>query len=69
MYIVTIGYDMQYLGLTPFSERGNGFVNGRQVDIAVMCISLPSVNACSTCLLYTSLGGDTTYIKQQTLEK
>ena len=70
-YIVTIGYGMQYLGLTGFNERGNsslkiswltlrlwvyrydrlwhavlwyesfngrgnGFVNDRQVDIAVM---------------------------------
>ena len=39
-YIVTTVYDMQYLGLTEFNERGNGFVNDRQVDIAVMGISL-----------------------------
>ena len=30
---------MQYLGLTAFYERSNGFVNDRQVDIAVMSIS------------------------------
>ena len=30
---------MQYLGLTAFSERGNGFVNDMVVDIAVMSIS------------------------------
>ena len=44
----TIGYGMQYLGLTPSNERGNGFLNGRQVDIAVMGISLRSVMTCST---------------------
>ena len=38
---------MQYLGLTDFNERGNGFVNGRQVNIAVMGIWLRSVMACS----------------------
>ena len=27
---------MQYLGLTAFNELGNGFVNDRQVDFAVM---------------------------------
>ena len=48
MYIVTIGYDMQYLGLTDFNERGNGFVKDRQVDIAVMGLSLRSAMACST---------------------
>ena len=47
-YIVTIGYDMQYLGLTAFNEYGNVFVNDRQADIAVMGISLRSVMACST---------------------
>ena len=36
MYIVTIGYGMQYLRLSAFNELGNGFVNDRQVDIAVM---------------------------------
>ena len=30
---------MQYLVLTAFNERGNGFVNDRPVDIAVMGIS------------------------------
>ena len=39
---------MQYLGLTGFNERGNGFVNDRQVDIEVMVISYRSVMACST---------------------
>ena len=39
---------MQYLGLAAFNELGNGFVNDRQVDIAVMCISLRSVMACFT---------------------
>ena len=39
---------MQYLGLTAFNELGNDFVNDRQVDIAVMVISLRSVMACST---------------------
>ena len=43
-----IGYGMQYLGLTAFNERGNGFVNDRQVDIAVMGISLRKVIACIT---------------------
>ena len=47
IHIFTIGYGMQYLGLTVFNELGNGFVNDRQVDIAVMCISLRSVMACS----------------------
>ena len=47
-YMVTIGYGMQYLGLTDFNERGNGFVNDRQVVIAVMGISLRSVMTCST---------------------
>ena len=32
---------MQYLVLTAFNERGNGFVNDRQVYIAVMGILLP----------------------------
>ena len=45
VYIVTIGYAMQYLVMTAFNERGNGFVNDRQVDIAVMGISLRSVMA------------------------
>ena len=27
---------MQYLGLTAFNERGNGFVNDRQVGTAVV---------------------------------
>ena len=31
---------MKYLGLTAFCELGNGFFNDRQVDIAVMGISL-----------------------------
>ena len=39
---------MQYLGLTGFNERDNGFVNDRQVDIAVMGISLRTVMSCST---------------------
>ena len=39
---------MQYLGLTAFNELGNGFVNDRQVEIAVMSISFRSVMACST---------------------
>ena len=30
---------MQYLGLSAFNELDNGFVNDRQVDIAVMGIS------------------------------
>ena len=38
---------MQYLGLTAFNELGNGFVNDRQVDIAVVGISLRSVMALS----------------------
>ena len=38
-YIVTIDYDMQYLGRTTFYERGNGFISDRQVDIAVMCFN------------------------------
>ena len=38
---------MQYLGLTAFNELSNGFVNDRQVDFAVMGISLRSVMACS----------------------
>ena len=38
---------MQYLGLTAFNELGNGFVNDRQVDIAVMGISLRSLMAVS----------------------
>ena len=44
---------MQYLGLTDFNERGNGFVNDRQVYIAVMGIgiSLRSVMACTTLVL------------------
>ena len=33
---------MQYLGLRAFNERGNGFVNDRHVEIAVMGISLIS---------------------------
>ena len=48
MYIVTIGYGMQYLVLTAINELGNGFVYDRQVDIAVMFISLRSVMSCST---------------------
>ena len=47
-YIVTIGSGMQYLVLTDFNERGNGFINDRQIDISVMGISLRSVMACST---------------------
>ena len=47
MYIVTIGYGMQYLGLTVLKEFCNGFVNDRQVVIAVMGISLRSVMALS----------------------
>ena len=43
-----IGYDMQCLILTAFNERCSGFVNDRQVDIAVMGISLRSVMACIT---------------------
>ena len=39
---------MQYLVLPDFKERGNGFFNERQVDIAVVGISLRSVMACST---------------------
>ena len=39
---------MQYLGLAAFNERCNGFVNNRQVDIAVMFISLRSVMVYST---------------------
>ena len=50
MNIVTIGYAMQYLGLTAFNESGNGFVNDRQDDIAVMVISLRSVMPCSRCV-------------------
>ena len=46
-YIVTIGYGIKYLGLTAFNELVNGFVNDRQVDIAVMGISLRSVMAFS----------------------
>ena len=38
---------MQYLGLTAFNELGNGFVNDRQVDIAVMFIPFLSVMACN----------------------
>ena len=33
---------MQYIGLAAFNEIGNGFVNDRQVVIAVMVISLRS---------------------------
>ena len=43
-----IGYDMQYLGVTGFNKRVNRFVKDRQVDIAVMGISLRSVMSCST---------------------
>ena len=39
---------MQYLGLTALKELWNGFVNDRQVVIAVMGISLRLVTACST---------------------
>ena len=39
---------MLYLGLAASSELGNGSVNDRQVDIAVMGISLRSVMSCST---------------------
>ena len=41
-YIVTIGYVVQYLGLTAFNELGNGFVNVRQVYIAVKGTTLRS---------------------------
>ena len=36
--MVTIGYGMQYLGLTDFNERGNGFVNDRPVDLSLIHI-------------------------------
>ena len=39
---------MQYLGLAAFNELGNGVINDRQVDIAIMGIPLRSVMACST---------------------
>ena len=39
---------MQYLGLIAFNDLVNEFINDRQVDIAVMGISLRSVMACST---------------------
>ena len=39
---------MQYLGLTAFNERGNGFVNDRQVDIAVMGISVSYTHLANT---------------------
>ena len=39
---------MQYFGLAAFKEFGNGFANDRQVDNAVMGISLRSVMTCST---------------------
>ena len=45
--MVMIGNGMQYLGLTAFNELGNGFVNDRLADTAVMGISLRSVMACS----------------------
>ena len=38
---------MQYIGLTAFCELGNGFVNDRQVGVAVMGISFRSVMAVS----------------------
>ena len=42
-----IGYGMKYIGVTVFNERGSGFVNDREVDIAVMGISLRSDMTCS----------------------
>ena len=54
-YIVTIGCGMQYLGLLAFNELGNGFVNDKKVDIAVMGIPLRSVMTCSTSVSYTHL--------------
>ena len=38
---------MKELGLTAFNEFGNGFVNDRLVDIAVMGILLRSLMSCS----------------------
>ena len=46
---------MQYLGLRAFNERGNGFVNDKQVDIADMGISLLSVMTCSTLVCQLSM--------------
>ena len=46
---------MQYLGLSAFNERGNGFANDRQVDVAVMVISLRSVMPCSTLVSQLSM--------------
>ena len=44
VYSVTIGYGMQYLGLTAFNELGNGFFNDRQDDVAVIGISLSLIH-------------------------
>ena len=46
---------MQDLGLTAFSELGNGFFNDRQVEIAVMGISLRLVMTCSILVLHISM--------------
>ena len=46
---------MQYLGLADLNVLGNGFVNDRQVDTAVMGISLRSVMTCSTFVYQLSM--------------
>ena len=46
---------MQFLGLKDFNERGNGFVNDRQVDIAVIGISFRSFRTCSNLVWQLSM--------------